>query len=158
MLLTETKNLVVQEIGRQGSPTALGKTFKGDYAKSSSYIMEVISELSRLGIDAVPGQTLGIYYDDPSKKQQDQLMSFQGVFIDRPLKEVPASFIQFSFNGRFLYVKNEGQDVMKAIFEAYDVLFKYISKNNSKLKSPGGYQILTHTGTSLVAEILMELE
>ena len=158
MILTHSKPLVVGEIDMKGSPTALGKTFKGDYAKSSSYVMDVISELSRLGISSVPGQTLGIFYDDPSKKQPDQLMSFQGVFVAQPVKDVPPSFIQYSFRGRYVYVKNSGPDIMKIIFEAYSVLFGYIQANGVKLKSPSGYQVLTHTDNGFVAEILMELE
>ncbi len=157
MILTHAKDLVVGDIDMKGSPVAWGKTFKGDYAKSPSYIMEVMSELSQLGISSVPGQTLGIFYDDPSKKEPDKLMSFQGVFVEQPLKQLPASMIQFSFNGRYLYVKNSGADVMKMIFEAYNRLFEYIKTNSANLKSPTGYQVLTNTPEGVIVEILMEL-
>lgn len=158
MILTHAKNLVVGEIEMQGSPVAWGKTFKGDYARSPLYITDVISELSKLGVTPVPGQTLGIFYDDPSKKEADQLMSFQGVFVEQTDKKIPAPLIRFSFEGRYLYVRNSGDDVMKMIFEAYDRLFNYVRVNNVDLKSPGGYQVLSNTNTGTIVEILMEIK
>lgn len=158
MLFTQYKPLVVQEIEISRSPVAIGKIFKGDYARSSSYIMDVISELSGHGISPVQGQTLGIFYDNPSGTAADQLTSFQGVFVESLPKDIPSSLTQFSFNGRYLYVTNNGLDVMKAIFEAYDVMFKYAREKKVNVSSPAGYQVLTQTGESYTAEILMKLE
>jgi len=141
-----------------GSPTALGKTFKGDYANSPAYIMEVMNDLARLGIESLPNQTIGVYYDDPSKKEAQLLMSFQGVFVTHTLKEVPSPFIQFSFSGKYLYIKLTGMDVMRMIYEGYNMLFNFIKTNSIKLKSPTGYQIFTNTGDGIVAEILLEIE
>jgi hypothetical protein len=157
MLITNSKERVVEEIDMHGTSIALGRTFKGDYANSSSYIMEVMSELTALGIETLPNQTIGIFYDDPSKKAADLLMSFQGAFIKRPLKEVPQSFIQFLFTGRYLYIKLTDADIMKMIYEGYNMLFNYIKEKNIKLKSPSGYQVLSNMPNGFVAEILMEM-
>ncbi|CAN5644561.1 hypothetical protein BH11BAC1_BH11BAC1_09710 [soil metagenome] len=134
----------------------IGKTFIGDYSKSSQYIMEIQKELSDAGIPFIQTKVMGVYYDNPNEKKAEELKSFQGVFVTDPNAKIPASLTQLSLKGNYLYVKATGE-IMNAIYEGYGALFIYIAEKAITLKSPAGYQVSTFENDEMTTEIYMEL-
>ena len=146
----------VRQVDLEEPLVIYGRHFQGDYARSPQYITEVMELLKQAGIDYQPNKALGIYYDNPQQKSPEELRCFQGVFINDAAAAVPQSLEKFVLTGRYLYVNITG-DPMRSIFEGYQVLFDYIGKNNTHLKSPAGYQVSTFEDGAMTTEIYMEL-
>ena len=132
-----------------------GKHFRGDYARSPQYITEVMDLLKQAGIDYQPNKALGIYYDNPQQTKAEELRCFQGVFVSDEAAAVPPALEKFVLTGKYLYISITGEP-MRSIFEAYQILFDYIGKNNVHLKSPAGYQVSTFDDGVMTTEVYME--
>src|SRR5215831_15359675 len=150
------KKTEVQEVQLNAPIKAVGKIFTGDYAKSQEHILELINILNDKNIPFIANKIMGVYYDNPSEKQADELTSFQGIFLEGNQNLPDGSFVEVKLSGKHIYASVEG-DPMKSIYEGYQALFNYIQKNNITLQSNAGYQVATFKNGTVTTEIYMKI-
>jgi|GEM_PF-3968735 len=147
----------VKEVQIGEAITAVGKIFRGDYAKTQEYILEVKKELRERNIAVLPGKVMGVYYDNPQHTPADELASFQGVFLEDESADTGFLLHRLSLKGRYLFTKVSG-DPTTSIMEGYSALFAYIRQHGAKPEMPAGFQISTMENGVISTEIYMKLK
>jgi effector-binding domain-containing protein len=131
------------------------RKFTGPYERSPEYISTVQADLKAEGINFKEMYMLGIYFDDPAKKDPQLLECYQGVFVDVPF-DVPAPYFNYDLAGKYLYCKAEGnpQETIPAI---YREMFQYIMQNQVQLESAAGNQVMSFINGKLLTEVYIKI-
>ena len=151
-----TATPTVERITLQQEIVSVCREFFGPYENVKEYVTEVESYLRKNNIPFPPYNVFGVYFDDPSQKKPEEMRSFQGVVVEKPVTVAAPYFIYRMKRGDYLHTKVGGNPA-ESIPGAYGALFQYMGTNKIMAGASGGHQHVTMENGQVMFEIYLEI-
>ncbi len=146
----------VERITLQREIVSVCKEFFGPYENVKEYVTEVESYLRKNNIPFPPYNVFGVYFDDPSQKKPEELRSFQGVVVEKPVTVTAPYFLYTMKRGEYLYTKVGGNPA-ESIPAAYGAMFHFMETNKIMAGATGGHQHVTMENGEVMFAIYLEI-